>query len=94
MVDKECNLRAGVYKVQTFGTLQRDRNCRRRVQEVEPISLIDEIKKKISNRDYHLTFHARARMFERHISKRLRSSVPCSCGLLRGSPADNHSILA
>jgi hypothetical protein len=23
MVDKECNLRAGVYKVQTFGTTQR-----------------------------------------------------------------------
>lgn len=22
MVDKECNLRAGVYKVQTFGTTQ------------------------------------------------------------------------
>ena len=37
---------------------------------VEQISLIDEIKKKISNRDYHLTFHARARMFERHISNR------------------------
>jgi hypothetical protein len=23
MVDKECNLRAGVYKVQTFGTTQK-----------------------------------------------------------------------
>jgi len=37
---------------------------------VEPISLIDEIKRMISKRDYHLTFHARARMFERHISNR------------------------
>jgi hypothetical protein len=25
MVDKECNLRAGVYKVQTFGTTQSER---------------------------------------------------------------------
>ncbi len=25
MVDKECNLRAGVYKVQTFGTTQMQR---------------------------------------------------------------------
>ncbi len=37
---------------------------------VEPISLIDEIKKKISKRDYNLTFHARARMFERRIFNR------------------------
>ena len=37
---------------------------------MEPISLIDEIKENISKRDYHLTFHARARMFERHISNR------------------------
>jgi len=25
MINKECNLRAGVYKVQTFGTLQSGR---------------------------------------------------------------------
>ena len=37
---------------------------------MEPISLIDEIKKKISQRDYHLTFHARARTFEWNVSNR------------------------
>jgi hypothetical protein len=27
MVDKECNLRAGVYKVQTFGTTQHSKSA-------------------------------------------------------------------
>jgi len=37
---------------------------------VKPISLIDEIKKNVNERNYRLTFHARARMFERRISNR------------------------
>ena len=37
---------------------------------MKPISLIDEIRKNISERNYHLTFQARARMFERRISNR------------------------
>jgi hypothetical protein len=37
---------------------------------VRRISRIDEIRKKISERNYRLTLHARARMFERHISTR------------------------
>jgi hypothetical protein len=32
MVSKECNLRAGVYKVQTFGTLQTNRRTDTRAQ--------------------------------------------------------------
>ena len=32
--------------------------------------MIDEIKKNVCERNYRLTFHARARMFERHISNR------------------------
>ena len=37
---------------------------------MKSICLIDEIKKKVYERNYRLTFHARVRMFERHISNR------------------------
>lgn len=37
---------------------------------MEPIRLINEIRKNIFERNYHLTFHARSRMFERRISNR------------------------
>jgi len=36
MVNKECNLRAGVYKVQTFGTTQSD-EVRLKISEIYPL---------------------------------------------------------
>ena len=37
---------------------------------MKSISLIDEIRTNVRERNYQLTFHARARMFERRISNR------------------------